>query len=413
MASDTSTATYIYKRKYHDGKPANSAVRFHPTLQLIKKSGKFEGHDANGTYYYVMKSSNPQGVSGSFTEAQETSDGTNTGADGASSGLQFGASDVVKYGVIRLDGRSLNKARSKAGAFVNLVSWETEGIINEMGNTLAFELFRDGNGDRGRRSSISSDTVTLTTADDARNFDVGMVVIASANEDGSSPRTGHAVVTKVNLSAGTITLDDESDITSFADNDYLFRIGDPGTCVDGFESLLPLASPSAGESHRGVDRSAYPEKYAGSRIDDTSTPIEENAGLVAVNIASVAKGRATHLVLNPVKFWEVCRRLNAKVEYQGGGGKAGYGFEGFMIHTPAGSLMAISDPDCPPSRGYVLNMSDFEWLHIPGAPWIHPIKDDKGGMFLRVYNADAIEGRLRSDGQMFMWDGACSGVFSI
>lgn len=413
MASDVSTASYIFKRKYADKKPANMAMRFHPTLQLIKKKGDFVGHDSSGTYYYVMKASNPQGVSGSFTEAQETSDGTNAGADGASNGLQFAASDVTKYGVIRIDGRALNKARSSEGAFVDLVSWESEGIINEMGNTLAFELFRDGTAARGQRSSISTNTITLTTADDARNFSEGMVIIADNTADGSSPRTGHAVVTKVDEDAGTVTVDDASDITSFADSDYLFRIGDPATAVDGFASHLPLTAPSAGESYRGVDRSAHSRKYAGVRVDDTSTPIEENAGLVAVKIAQTARGRASHLVLNPIKFWEVCRRLNAKVEYEGGGGVAGYGFEGFRISTPAGVLMAVSDPDCPTNRGYVLNLEDWEWKHIPGGPWIHPIKDDKGGMFLRVYNADAIEGRVRSIGNTFMWQGASNGVFSI
>ncbi len=167
MASDTTTAAFIFKRKYADRKPGDNAQRFHPLLQLIKKKPDFVGHDSSGTFYYVMRSANPQAISGQFADAQDAVDGTDSGADGASSGLQFGAQDVTKYGMIRLNGRALRKARQSDGAFVNLVSMESDGVIEEMGDTLAFELYRDANANRGTRSSISSNTVTLTTADDA------------------------------------------------------------------------------------------------------------------------------------------------------------------------------------------------------------------------------------------------------
>ncbi len=241
-----------------------------------------------------------------------------------------------------------------------------------------------------------------------------MAVVASPNADGSSPRSGFAVVTAIDEDAGTVTLDDQSDITSFADSDILFRKGDEdGGVFDGLASHLPLTAPSSGESFRGVERSAHTRHYAGVRVNDTSTPIEENAGLVGVKIAQTARGRASHLLLNPINFWQVCRRLGAKVEYNGAGGTVGYGFEGMRIHTPAGSVLAVSDPDCPTNRGYMLNTEDFCWSHVPGGPWIYTIKDDKLGMFLRVHNADAIEGRIASTGNTIMWRGGTNGVFAI
>lgn len=405
MASDTTTASFIFKRKYADKKPGELAMRFHPTLQLIKKVGGFVGHDPNGTFYYALKYANPQGVSASFSTAQSISS-----SGGASSGVQMGASRVEKYGVIQIAGPALLASRGNDGAFVSLVSQESESIMDEMGDTLAFELHRDGTGVRGQRASISTNTVTLGSAADVRNFKPGMYVEAGPNSDGSSLRSGNTYVTAVDRAAGTITLNSAAAISSFADNDYLFRQGDSGSgnTVDGFEQHLPLSTPG---SFRGADRTKDTENLGGVRVDDTATSIEENAGLVAVKIGQLGK-KATHLILNPIKFWEVCRRLNAKVEYSGGGGVAGYGFESFKIHTPAGTLTCVSDPDAPEDRGRVLDLSCWEWKYM-GAPWIHPITDDKGGMFLRVYNSDAIEGRIRTSGNTICYKPGANGTFSI
>ena len=407
MASSTTTASFIYKRKYADRRPAELAMRFHPVLQILKKQDGFVGHDTNGSFFYAVRYANPQGVSGSFSNAQ-----SQASSGGASSGVQFQAARRTKYGVINLDGPSLRAAKGNDGAFLNLVTMESEGIFDEVGDSLAFEAHRDGTGARGRRSSLSSDTVTLTVADDARNFKVGMTVIASPNSDGSSPRSGSTTVAAVDEDAGTVELTSAAAITSFADNDYLFRQGDPTTCVDGFESIIPLTAPVFGsDSFRGVDRGADARRLSGVRTNDTNTSIEENAGLTAVKISQLGK-RSSHLLLNPIKFWEVVRRLNAKVEYEGGGGEAGYGFETFMIHTPAGSLKAVSDPDAPTNRGRVINAEDWCWKHL-GSPWIHSITDDKGGFFLRKDGSDAIEGRVVCEGNILCWAPGSNGVFAI
>jgi hypothetical protein len=408
MASDFTTASFIFKRKYADKKPGELAMRFHPSLQLIGKKDGFVGHDTTGTYFYAVRYGNPQGISAAFASAQSVAQ-----ARGSSNGVQFGAQRAIKYGLIEIDGIALNASKGNDGAFIELVSMESEGVFEEMGDTLAFELHRDGTGIRGRRSSASTNVITLTNVDDARNFKVDMTVKAGPNANGTSLRAGETYVTAVDEDAGTVTLNDASDITGFANNDYLWRLGDPAAeIVDGFESHLPLTAPSFGSADfRGVDRGKDPRRLAGVRVNDTATSIEENAGLTAVKIGQVGQ-KATHLLLNPIRFWEVARRLNAKVVYDGGGGKAGYGFEAFDVSTPAGTLKAVSDPDAPTDRGRVLNMETWTWKHLT-SPWIHSITDDKGGMFLRVHNKDAIEGRIRTMGNTICWRPGANGTFSI
>jgi len=253
----------------------------------------------------------------------------------------------------------------------------------------------------------------MTVADDARNFKVGMTVVADNTEAGSSLRAGSAVVANVDEDAGTVTLDDETGITSFADSDYLFRLGDPGTIIDGLESHIPLAAPTLSESFRGVDRSVDAKRLSGARVDDDSTAIEENAGLICVKISQLGKrfSKDGVLLLNPINFWAVVRRLNAKITYDGGGNKATYGFEGFDIATPAGTMRCISDPDCPTNRGYVVSLKTWYWKTLKN--WVHVIQDDRGGPALRVYNEDSIEVRTRSMGNPCCTTPGANGVFSI
>jgi hypothetical protein len=122
-----------------------------------------------------------------------------------------------------MDRPSILRASLKGrGAFFEWVTEQVDGVLEEMGARLAFDMFGDGNGIRGRRSSISGNEVTLTDAKTADRFKVGMVLGASGNSDGSSPRTGTTYVTRINRGANKITLNDASAIAGFVDGDYLF-----------------------------------------------------------------------------------------------------------------------------------------------------------------------------------------------
>ena len=395
-ASTLTTCAFLYKRLYMAGQPNDIAMRAHPLLSMLRKEDGFTGN----AFYYAVKGANPQGISGTFSSAQS--------AASSSHGLQFAASRKKKYGVISLDGEAMAAAEN-AGAFADLLTQETDGVLEEQGDSLAFDLYRSGNGMRGRRASASTNQITLTVADDARNFKYGMTIIADDTITGASPRTGSTTIDGVDEDAGVIDLVSAAGITSFANNDYLFRSGDPGTCMEGLEVLIPLTTPTVGESHRGVDRSTDARRYAGVRLDDTSASIEENIGKVGVMISQVGQ-KATDAFLNPIRYWEVVRRLGAKVEYSKGGGTADYGFEYIMVHTPAGAIKVWSDPDCPTTRGFVLNLEYCFLKHLK--PFVHIIEDD-GRPNLRSTTADEIEARARSMSNLIIRRPGSCGVFSI
>lgn len=383
----------------YDRGVADEAIRLHPTLDMLPKVADFGGDQIN----YAVKVGNAQNItSGALSSAQ---------AVGSSSkGYQFAMTRKKKTGTITLDVEALLAAKQgPEGAFATLIVNEVDGFVSEFMDRLGFDIFRDGYGARGVRSSISTNTITLATVDDARNWKIGMLLGASPNADGSSPRTGSSAVTAVDIDAGTVTIASAAAITSFADNDYLFAAPEIGSNIEGFALCTPLTTPSGSDSFRGVNRSAMPSLLAGSRIDDTNTMIEENAGKIAVKIRQNG-GRADTLVLNPQRYWEMVRRLGAKIMYAGGGGSADYGFEKVLINSPAGVLSVVSDADCPTTRGRVFLNSSHKIRTLE--EFVH-IANEDGNYNLRVYNEDSLETRVRSMGNYQQTEPRNHGVFSI
>lgn len=397
MGSSVSQTAYIFKI-YYAGALGDVAMRSHTILDQIDKASPAPGHGGNfvgTTFNYPIKYANSQAVSGSFTGAQTAA----LTATGSTAGVQLAASRFVKYGDIVIDGVSLLASRDE-GAFLDLVTLETDAVINEHMDREAFDLYRVKNGIRGKRASASTNVITMTVPDDARNFKPGMVVGASPNADGSAPRTGTTTVAGVSLSAGTVTLTSAAAITSFADADVLFNSGDVGTCMEGFEAATPLVAPVGGDSFRTIDRSVYPELLAGSRLSTTVSlgqTIEENVGQLAIAIGQ-AGGKVTDGVVNSINFWSVVRRGNARVEFTKAGGQLDYGFETAVISTPRGPIRLWDDPDCPIDRARVYNRASHYLRCLgpkQGNEFIHIINDD-GNYDLRSTNADAVETRTRS-----------------
>lgn len=398
MTTALSDVDYLYKEKYLDNL-TDASTRFHPTLNMITKSGGFNGRKE----HLSVKYGNPQGIGATVALAQA--------AIRPHKGVDFEYTRKFRFGVCRLDGDAMSAAEGKDGALMELLSLAMDSMVDEMGDAAAFDLMAgSGNGIRGQRASASTNVITLAGAHTARNFKVNMTVGASANADGSSPRTGSTYVTAVDIANNTITLNSAAAITSFANSDYLFRVGDPAACFTGMEQIIPLTAPVfSSDSFRNVDRGQYPELLAGSRLADTGYLPEDAAGYVATLLNATAGKRATHCALNPLVFHGVARRANAKREYLKGNG-ADIGFEAITVWTSAGPIKMYADPDCPMNRGRVLTLKDWKWRHLDG--WIHTIQKD--GLFsLRLATDDGIEIRHKSAGEVRCDDPAGQGVFQV
>lgn len=397
---------WIMKRNYSDDNTQEIATRDHPTYYKLSKKQGLEGSD----FRYIVQTGHVQSIGGTLAGAEAAANGNS----GKIQGEVFACEPRLKYGKLRLDGPSMLRASGNGkGAFFDFVTSHTNSMIEEFGARLAFDLFGDGNGIRGRRSSISGNEITLTDARSADRFKRGMVLGASANSDGSSPRTGTTFVTRINRAANKITVDDASDIALFADNDYLFADTEPGTCIEGMALCTPLAAPSSSDSFRGVNRYVDIETLAGSRIDNTGIFPEEVFGDLAVEVNTLNK-KLREGVTHPVKFQEMVKRLGAKVEYTNPGGSADIGFESITIHAAGHALRIYSDPDCPFTRIRAWN-PEKHLIRYLGSGAIHWIRTggDQGPMRNWAANTDGIEMRTRFYGNYLQPDPSEHAVGSV
>lgn len=404
MSNDTlSSVSYFFKTVFDTGL-ADESMRLHPTLDRIPKVADFTGD----SIIYSVKVGNAQNIASTASGSSGVSAAQAVGS--SSKGYKFTMVRVRKTGTLSFDIEAIKAAKGRNdGSFENLLTEDVDGFVQEFSDRLGFDLFRDSYGVRGQRSSASSNTITLSTPDDARNFKLNMVVRAATGADGTGSRTGTTTVAGVDTDAGTVTLTNAASISGFQDSDYLYADPEVLNNLQGFGLCTPLTTPSAGDSFRNVNRSAFPSLLAGSRLSDTGATVEENAGRVAVKINQNG-GIADTLVLNSQRAWEMIRRLGAKVVYTGGGGTAKYGFESAMISTPAGDLQIISDPDCPTSVGRIFHNASHKIRSLD--EFVH-IGNEDGNYELRLGTDDALESRVRSLANYQQTKPRNHGVFAI
>lgn len=368
--SDWSFAT---KDFYRDNMP-EIELGMSPLLDKLAHDGGWVGSQ---NYKVPITFARGQGTGASFATAQ--------GDVSSIQGLRPTITSVKSYGFVLLEHEALTFADGE-GVPLRMITAEVNGVRKQMTADLCNQLYNIGGGARGRRTSISSNTVTLTNKWDTVNFYKGMTVGASANENGSSPRVGDTPVTHVSHKAGTVTLANAASIASFTNNDFLFRAADlaAGTtkCLTGLGSpydttstsgWLPCADPTAGDSFFGVDRSVQPESMAGWRVTDTTLPVDEalqDAGAYARMFSS----KIDFVVCNPITFANQIKTSSSKI-FRDQGGEVVGGNSGWTVLLPTGTVSIMTDPFCPTGRIYGLDTSSWH-LKYAGSNWVEFMETD-------------------------------------
>src|SRR5690349_15211031 len=96
---------YVFKRRYPDRRVAQIVMRESPTFYNLEKEGGFDGVGL----FYGITHGNPQGISSGFSSAQDASE--------TLVGKQLALYRKLKYGVVRLDGPSMEAAKGNLGSF--------------------------------------------------------------------------------------------------------------------------------------------------------------------------------------------------------------------------------------------------------------------------------------------------------
>jgi len=358
-----------------------------PLYTLLRKDPKALGKEIRVPLQYA----NGGGRSVTFATAQANVSGAGLG--------EFIVKRVKDYSVARIE-NELIEASQGDGSLVDAAKLEMESALRNLKLSMNQKLWRNGSGAIGRRASISSNTITLTTPSDGYNFEVNQVLVAAATETGAI-RTGSAKVVKVNRgrSTTTVEVDSAAGISSFADNDYLFVQGDAQNgatdpiAMRGLDAWLPTSAPGGSDSFWGLNRSVDVTKLAGHRENGTGKTIRDTVVDLCEEIC--AAGGMPDLFIGSHRVAAALKKeMGSDIRYQVIQGhstskalEGKLGFKGISIDYDKGSGVFVTDPHAPIDRLYALTSETWKLASAGPAPHFF---DNKGKM-VTVHNADSLE----------------------
>lgn len=375
-----------------------------PLFALLPKRKDLGGTDLKIPIRYAT----PQGISADFPTAQAIAT-----VKGSSS----------KYFTVLGNGKSLyanasiptqvaRGSNGNAAAWVKLVTYEIDGVLQGGSQVLNALLYGDGWGSFGNVASFTGKTVTLSVIEDAIKFQAGMVLMFAPDPGTSSSRANGSGLTAVGAGPTIAAVDTVNGILTFTNNiadaslgvptiangDYIFMLLNRQTtptahqCVDGLAAWLPSTSPQSGESFHGVDRSSNTRLY-GLFLDATSVPLNQ-ALVTADMMVTTQGGKISHYFMHPRRWAELSLLLESKVQIV----KSEATVKGTQISFPTidvvgmngQAIKLVQDRHCPVNTIFGLELDS--WVLCSQNEPMGPINDD-GNEVLRAGSTDTLEFR--------------------
>jgi hypothetical protein len=383
------------KQYYNDAMYQELVYKDNPFLAMVPKDEKFRAKNMP----IPLKFSDGGGVSSTFSVAQSQAGSSSPKFD------DFLLTHAQLFSLAEVDGLIYELAQSSAGAFVEAAVAASDSAYNRLTRAVALQLFRSGAGELGQVNAEPSETsgtfvITLKSAADATNFDVGQTLVIWSALSGGSQRNSDGsddewVISAVDASAGTITLTGTYNSSgTIAANDFLFLEGTRGGQLTGLAGWIPSAAPSA-SLFFGVDRTQDATKLAGVRHDGSAQTIEEALIDASYKVGKVG-GKPEVAVMSFEQYGKLIKSLGSKVQYVDL--KVGeVGFRAVEIHGPRGTMKVVADMNCPTTVAYLLSMKS--WKLCSAGKAIGPVEQD-GQMWLRRPTADGVECRFAFRGQL-------------
>ena len=298
----------------------------------------------------------PFGINGGIGAGTE--DGDLPKANG-NSYVQFVSSLKNLYGTIEISDKAIRASENNAGAFVNLLNAEMEGLIKASNFNLSRMLYGDGSGKITTNFTHSPSTNYITTPD-AKKFMEGMVVsIYSSGDEDYRPGYTHLKVTKVDRLNNKVYFDKNIINAIDPDEDFIVVQGSYGLEITGLGKIF-----AQGGTLYGVNRNDHPwmnayvkgevGEIAETKIQTAIDELEEVTGSV-IDFITCSSGvkRAYQEHLSTYK-------RNVDVMELNGGYKA----------ISYGGIPLISDRFIDSDTMYLLNTKEFTLHQLCDWQWL-------------------------------------------
>ena len=412
MAATITTADKILKYVYTSGTLINTVYKDNPALAMIAKSGGFTGR----SLIHAIAYGNSNARNAAFAVAQSIAavngavgNGVAAATAATDSGfgreINFTIPRVKNYAMGTLEQELILASRDDKGAFVSKATDEIDGVLQTLNNDMGRDVYGNGGGALGQLTNVSS--LVFTIGEAITQIEVGMALVCSATALGAIRGTTSAVpmlVTAVNRSAGTFTVDANTD--SCATGDYIWISGDRPTSaittvasrlkILGFDAWNPITAPSASENFLGTDRSVDVTRLAGHRLDISSLQPEE--GYITALAAMAREGASpSHVFTSFTDEKNLKLALGSRVEcsYDTVGE---VGFESMRLRGPKGMVKIYADRNAPVGYARLLQMDTWVMKHL--GELINKGDAGNDGGMAREYRADRYEFRFSFYGNL-------------
>ncbi|MEG1706185.1 MAG: phage major capsid protein, partial [Clostridia bacterium] len=170
------------------------------------------------------------------------------------------------YGTIEISDKAIRASQNNAGAFVNLLNDEMEGLIKASKFNFGRMLFGDGSGKLAKVTSQSGNAIAL---DNVKNVIEGMVVDFVSNGVVVSSASARRIVA-IDRASKTITVDGATmSASTLVTNDIVTVQGSYNKELTGLESLFGSSNTLYGLT-RATNKWLAPHAVTSSSIDDVT-----------------------------------------------------------------------------------------------------------------------------------------------
>lgn len=303
---------------------------------------------------------------------------------------------------------NLMLARTPTATLLDLQESESEDVKDNMLNTLEFEVWNDGSGNRGRIQTLGglepTRVVTLYTFSDVYNFQHNMVVQGRTQSDGAGTlHTDRYKIIGLNPEAGQLTMTQLTNTggQELADEDYLYAYGSSTNYMPGIPTFIPSADPA--DTLFGVTRTGDPATSGWRFAFKSSISYTIQYAFAKMGRWIKTENRSFVCVLSTMDWLALSQEREGRVQ-EDPGAMQKWGLEGLAVRTPFGAITCISIPQLGDGRGYILDWSSWMLYTLGNLP--HVVMSD-GKVFQRlgitepvadshpVTDGDGVEMRLR------------------
>lgn len=358
MAINLTTADNALKTFYLDAISEQLNFNTNPFLAQIKQSTK-------DVYGKEVRKLVTYGINGGIGA------GTEDGAlpKSGNNNYQYMVSTLKNlYGTIEISDKAIRASESNAGAFVNLLEAEMEGLIKASTFNFSRMLFGNGSGELGRISGISKGVVTLSTS--TYNLREGMMIDIRYPGGDVIDNLAGVKITSI-IDDKNFSVDTNVTVGNVCENGYITMQNSYNNEISGLDRIFSLAY----DDLYGINKenNAWIRPY----VDHTITEFSENKIQKAIDEIEKQSGETPNMIICSwgvrraiQKILSVGSRIVDTVELKGGYKAMSYN-----------GIPIVVDRHCPEGYLYLLNTNFFELHQLCDWQWL---SDDDGKVLKQV-----------------------------